>query len=556
MASLTLTADQIRRIKERHGKLKDVRTAFDGQYRDLQKYFAPHRGRFVTSDRNRGGKKITGIVNGTSLIAARTLAAGMMSGLTSPTRPWFALNVADPLISEARGTRIWLDSVNQLMLDVFQRSALYDALATVYLELGIFGVAAMSTVGSSETGLSARALTVGEYSIASDDRGKVNTFFREFEASVGQLVQWFGKDNCSAKTQSAYDRGDYDSGIVVIHAVQPNAFFDPTSLVGAFKRFSSVYLEIGGDEGKTLGVSGFDEFPVMVPRWEVTSTDDYGGNSPAMVALGDTQALQTLEKKKAQAIEKVNNPPMVADTSLRNEPATVLPGGITYVQNSTGKGFSPAYQINPPIDYMSAEVERHQDRINRAMFSDLFLMLQALDDRQRTAREISERHEEKLLMLGPVLERLHEELLKPLVDRAFSIMSRNGWLPPAPPELQGQELKVEFISVLAQAQKAVSNGANQQFLGFVQAVAQLNPQALDIVDFHELLIGVADASGVKPSVIRDKKTVEETQRKAQETQAAIAAQQIQGQAGMQQAQTMKTMGDTNMANAQQIAGAA
>ena len=48
-----------------------------------------------------------------------------------------------------------------------------------------------------------------------------------------------------------------------------------------------------------------------------------------MDALGDIKQLQLEQKRKAQAIDKNVNPPMIADPSMKNEPASLLPGAVT-----------------------------------------------------------------------------------------------------------------------------------------------------------------------------------------------------------------------------------
>ena len=55
------------------------------------------------------------------------------------------------------------------------------------------------------------------------------------------------------------------------------------------------------------------------------------------------------------------------------------------------------------------------------------------------------RKEEKLMMLGPVLESLHGDLLKPLVDWAFEEMFKHNLFDPPPRELEGWPIEIELI---------------------------------------------------------------------------------------------------------------
>jgi len=84
--------------------------------------------------------------------------------------------------------------------------------------------------------------------------------------------------------------------------------------------------------------------------------------------------------------------------------ASILPGDITYQDVREGQqGFKPVYQVDPRINELEQKQAQVRQRIQRAFYEDLFLML-ANDYRndRPTAREIDERHEEKLLALGPV----------------------------------------------------------------------------------------------------------------------------------------------------------
>ena len=66
-----------------------------------------------------------------------------------------------------------------------------------------------------------------------------------------------------------------------------------------------------------------------------------------------------------------------------------------------------------------------QNAIKQGFFNDLFLMI--LSDKNMTATEVARRHEEKLAILGPVIERQNSEMLDlVLVDgHAKGIVTRN-----------------------------------------------------------------------------------------------------------------------------------
>ena len=115
---------------------------------------------------------------------------------------------------------------------------------------------------------------------------------------------------------------------------------------------------------------------------------------PGMLALGPVKALQLLQKRKSQLIDKATNPPMVAPTSSR---ISVPPssGDITYIDQITGQdGFRPAYLVNPSTADLVADIQDTRQIINSAYFVDLFMMLQNINTRSMPVEAVIEMKEE------------------------------------------------------------------------------------------------------------------------------------------------------------------
>lgn len=539
----TIKPETQRQIYDRRlGELTTERSSFIKHWQDLSDYILPRQARFTVTDRNRGDRKNSKILDNTATLATRTLASGMMSGITSPARPWFQLRTSDPKLNELTPVKMWLDLVKTRMAEVFLRSNLYTTLPITYSDLGVFGTHAFAVLEDDEDVIRCYPFPVGSYAIGASYRGNVDTVYREFQMTVRQVVGQFGLEACSTSTKSLWERGNREAWIDVVHVVEPNDNYDERKAASKYKRFKSCYYEKGAEGDQMLREAGFEEFPVMAPRWSLTGEDIYG-HSPAMDALGDIKVLQLEQKRKAQAIDKMVNPPMIAPSSLRNQRASLLAGDVTYVDvTQGGQGFTPAYEINPRINELMMDIQENQGRIRRAFFEDLFLMM-ANDQRSNiTAREIQERHEEKLLMLGPVLERLNDELLDPLIDRTFGIMMRMGLIPPPPKELEGMDLSVEYVSVMAQAMKLTGITGIERLMSFAGNMAQANPQVLDKIDFDQTLDEYANMVGVPPSIIKDDDTV----GKLRAERAAMEAQAQQQAMVAQTAETAKTMSDVKI----------
>jgi len=301
--------------------------------------------------------------------------------------------------------------------------------------------------------------------------------------------------------------------------------------------FRSLYWEVGSPKDTCLRSGGYEEFPILAPRWDVTTSADVYGRGPGWDGLGDVKMLQKMQKQKLVALDKMVDPPIQRDASVQGEVNT-LPGGITYSSaTSPNAGVRPAYQVQPDLNSLEFSIEKTSRAIEKTFYSDLFLMLAQGDQRAMTAREVIERHEEKLLALSPVIDRLESELLDPLIDRTFAIAMRAGLIPPPPAELQGTDLKVEYVSMLAQAQKMVGTTAIEQAMRFIGSLISVSPEIVDMVDFGEAIQKYCEMLGIPPKVVKAPEIV--AQVRAQRAQAQQAAQQAQAKQNMiQGAQTM------------------
>ncbi|ELY6298817.1 phage tail protein [Cronobacter sakazakii] len=538
------------------GMLEQERTTFEPHWRELSDFIIPRGSRFLTSEANRGDRRNNKIVDPTATMANRTLSSGMMSGITSPARPWFKLATPDPEMMDYGPVKLWLETVQNRMNDMFNKSNLYQSLPIIYSSLGTFGTGALAVLEDDEDVIRTMPFPVGSYYIANSPRLSVDTCFRKFSMTVRQLVREFGLNNVSSSTKSAFENGTYEKWVDVVHAVYPNMNRETGKMNAKNKAFRSVYFEVGGDNDKVLRESGYDEFPVMAPRWEVNGEDVYGSSCPGMIALGQVKALQLEQRRKAQQIDKQTNPPMIGPTSLKTQRVSLLPGDITYVDQVTGaEGLRPAYMVNPNLGDLLGDIQDTRQLINSAYFVDLFMMLQNVNTRSMPVEAVIEMKEEKLLMLGPVLERLNDEFLDPLIDRAFSMMARKNMLPPPPDVMQGMPLRIEYISVMAQAQKAIGLSSLERFVGFVGNLASAKQEALDKLDVDQAIDNYAVMSGVSPTVVVPQEQAQQTRNdRAQQQQQAMALQT--GMAAVQGAKTLSEAktADPNLLTA--LAGAA
>lgn len=533
-------------IKSYRKRLQALNSEFDTflpLYRELSDYHLAHSGRFLVSDRNKGYKRNTKQINNTSRLAVRTLASGLHAGMTSPSRPWFRLSSGDAQLDNVAAVKAWLFAVQTVMYNVFSKSNFYNSVHANYAELGVFGVGAIGVYEDFENVIHCQPYTIGSYRLATNGKNIVDVFYREYDITVSQCVSQFGYDKCSKSVQKQFDDGNTENWITIVYLVEPNDKRDHNSPLARDKKFRARYFEQSCQDEKFLRESGHDEFPIMAPRWDVIGEDVYATDCPGMTALGDTKALQLGEKRLYQALDKVVSPPLQGPSGMRNK----LPNGtprsddIIWTDNAADK-LSSIYDFRPDLNAMAAINDKAEFRIKKAFYEDLFLMLSQTDRREITAREVAEKHEEKLLALGPVLERLNTELLDPVINRVFNILQRNGVLPVPPEELQGKELNIEYVSVLAQAQRMVSTGSVERVAQFAMGLSQVWPESRHKIDASQAIDDYAESIGINPAIIRSDDQVAEMvaqdQAQAQQAQMMMMAQQA--------AETAKTTGEASV----------
>lgn len=538
------------RLYSRWSALKNERSSYMSHWKEISDYLLPRSGRYFVNDRNRGERRHNNIYDNTGTRALRVLGAGLMGGATSPARPWFRLATADPDLMDYMPVKLWLSAVQRQMLDIFQRSNTYRSLHSMYEEIGAFGTGAAVMMDDFDEVIRHHVLTAGEFAIATDYRGNVTTMYREFQKTVSEIVGEFGIDNVSNSIKTLHDRGSLDTWVTLVHAIEPRIDRDPKMRDAKNMPYKSVYFELGSDKGEYLRESGFKVFRGLVPRWSATGGDIYG-SSPGMEALGDIKQLQHEQLRKAQAIDYMTRPPLQAPSSMKNREIDTLPGGTSYVDMSgAAGGIKTAFEVRLELNHLLADIQDVRGRINQTFYTDLFLMLANSTRTNMTATEVAERHEEKLLMLGPVLERLHNELLDPLIEITFSRMIETGLVPPPPQELQGVDLNVQYVSMLAQAQRAVATNGIDRFVGNLGAVAQFKPEVLDKFDTDRWADAYSDMLGIDPElIVPNEKVALIRQSRAQAAQAAQQqAQSAQAAATARDLAAAKTTEDSALTN--------
>ena len=554
-----------RHVNERLLGLRVNRYSWWVHARELADFLLPRRYKWLITPNQmtRGSPINQHILDSTGTIAARNLASGMMSGISSPTRPWFRLKIGRIDSTQTSPIALWLAECERLMMLVFQESNFYNSIGIAYFDLVIFGTAVMLIYEDFDNVIHCFNPCFGEYYVDNDGKMRPLVFYREFTLTTAQVVDQFGRENVSDQVGRLYDEGKagLTREIIVAHAIEPNDQPDKYGVPRNFK-FRECYWEWGGSTSPQGGISyapgflrkrGFFEAPHITVRWDLVSNDAYG-RSPGMDALPDVKQLQQEVRRKAQAIDKSVNPPMVADIQLKNQPASLLPGGTTYLAGmmQTGNaGFAPVYgNWRPGIAEISEDLNEIRQRIKTIFFNDLFQVISQFQTRSNvSATEIDARRSEAMVMLGPVLERIQYELLDPIIDRTFSVMARAGVIPPPPPEIAGQNIDIEYVSMLLTAQLAAATSGIERTLQLAGGLVGVDPGVMDNLDLDFAVAKYSNLMNNDPRLIRSPDQLQKIRQQRQQ-EAAQAQQAQQAETASKLAAGGKALSETDIGGGQ------
>ena len=547
-------------------KLRSVmynqRGAFEPEWKKLAQYILPKRARYYNeSDDGESSDDYSDIMNNTATYSATTLKNGMMAGITSPYFPWFRLTTRNQDHSESEDVKIWLEDVRQRMFSVFEKSNLYDTLPIIYGDLGVFGTGVMIMEECLDNVVHFQDLEVCSYYIANDSKYQTRVFYRDFTLTVRQVVEKFGDKGSqgnydlskfSYNVQRLWKEGRYEESVSICHFVVPNTKGRRNDAISsAHKKYVSLYYERGATNNSEhysikstpsdikdyLSIKGFDYFPVLAPKWEKRSRSSYGTDCPGMKCIGDIKQLQAMEYDLAEAAELGVRPPMVASKDLENQYTSIQPGDVVHTDGQFREAFQ-APRNTGDLHTIKLEI---QERIKKAFQENLFLQFTDSDRRQITATEVIEKKQEKLLILGPVLQNLRTDLLDPLIEGTFNMMMVQGLIPEPPEGVKGS-LKVEYSSIMTKAQKRVGVDSVELFLQFMANLTEYNPYIIENVNMDQLVSVYGEMISIPPGILRDEDEIEEIR------EGRMRQEQAQRQSEMlaQEASTIKDLSQSKV----------
>ena len=506
--------DFVKSLVKRYEHLKNRRGNWDTHYQELADYMLPRKADIVRK-RSRGEKRMELIFDGTALQSVDLLAASLHGMLTSGATPWFHLDIKDADLGRDDDVREWLQDTSTRMMRAFSHSNFETEVHEMYVDLVVFGTGCMFVENDKEA-LRFSTRHISEFYVQENQFGIVDTVFRVYRSPARQIVQRFGVDNVTDYILKVF-QDKPDEEIEILHAVVPRINRDPRKQDNKNMPYASFYIDM--QTSKLLSESGFQEFPYIVPRF-LKATGETMGRSPAMVALPDVKMLNLMSKTIIQAAQKLIDPPLLVPDDGFLLPIRTQPGGLNFFRSGTRDMITPLNTgANIPIG-LSME-EQRRGAIRSAFFVDQLLSGQTPN---MTATEVVQRQEERMRVIGPVLGRLMNEMLRPLIDRVFALMLRSNLLAQPPEILQGRDVDIEYVSPLARAQKSTSLNSTMKALEILMPLAQSIPVG-DHIDPDGLVRHVTDALGVPKSALRSDREVQQVREERAQAEQEMMEQQ-------------------------------
>lgn len=513
-------------ICKRFDSLKSLRRPHENVWQECFDNTYPLRGSGFNSDvidAQQGQTKKARIMDSTATDSVRILASGIMSGLTPANSRWFQLDVGD----ETEDERRWLDMAAQTLwenihmanFDAEAFEAIVDIVCAGWFCLYIDENKTAGGLQFTQWHLSS------VYATSTQMNGMIDTVYRCFTLTAAQALNEFG-DDLSENTKKLAEKKP-DEKVEFVHAIFPRD--SDTGKLSKNLPIASYHIEVKAK--KIVRESGYNEMPVVFPRWMMIPESCYGVG-PVFDVLPDVKMLNELKRMEIAAADLAIAGMWIAEDDGVLNPRTVKVGARKIIIANSVDSMKPL-QTGSNFQLSEMMTEQIQRSIRKVMMAD---QLQPQDGPAMTATEVHVRVNLIRQLLGPIYGRLQAEYLQPLIERCFGLAYRAGVFGIAPESLAGREFSIKYISPLARAQKLEDVTAIERLHMNIAQIAQVKPEVLDLVDEDSAVRTLSSALGVPANVIRkanDVQTIRDNraqqQQAAQQQQMAMQMQEMAGQ---------------------------
>ncbi len=468
--------------------------------------------RDFTVQRAKGQQRTVRIYDTTTRDAQKNLSAALHALLTNPATRWHEMRWQTTELNEFEEAVRYLEQIKRRVGHAFGKpdSGFSTEIHEVYNDLPSFGTACMYI--SDDPGFGARFMSrpLAEIYFDVDQAKMVKVVFRSFKLKAWQAVEFFGAERVP-KAAAKLDN-DPTKEFQFLHHVKQNDAPIPGRLDASGMPWESIYISM--EDKSIIDEGGFWENPYLIPRWEVDAGEMYG-RCPAIDHLPDQKMLNSMWRTYIRTTEKAGDPPVLVDHDgvMPGSQVRITPNAqIVVLNDGTNRDPVRYLESRAQIQWSVEMIETRSQKIEKGFHSEI---IQAFRDPRMTATQFLGLQRLAQRLLSPVLGRIQPSLLDPMIKRVFGIESRRSDFPQPPPALQAlfeqrpdlAELKIEYISPVARAQKASEAQAILDSFAAATAIAEKIPDVLDNIDGDAAVRAVFEGNGVPIEILRRKDDV-------------------------------------------------
>jgi hypothetical protein len=546
-------SDQATDILSRWQQMKTARMNWDVRWDECARYIMPRKGNILTKN-TPGEQQTINLYDSTAEEAAGIFAAGMMTHIMPAGEKWFRFQ-PKPGSEASDELKTWLDQVTDIATDAIYSSNFYLTAHEDCLDAGVFGTSVYLCEEGKRNKLNFISIPVGTFAVEEDCEGMVDTVGREWQWTVRQAAQEWGKENLGKQQQEALNSADPNARnrtFTYVHFVEPRADsgYAGGPAIAPKRPIRSVFICV--EDKQVIMESGYYSMPYFCSRL-LRSNNEVYGRGPGIQVMPEIKLVNAMERDLLTWIELMGNPPWLAPDDLSGQ-IDNRPGGVTYWDSTNQNAKPEQLQLKGRVDLAEQKTEQKRNRIRMAFYNPLFQMLTNMEEqkREKTAYEVQQMVAEKLLLFSPLFARYVVEKLNPMLARVVDVLARSGMLPPPPEDANGAEYEITYVSKIALAIKAAENQSFATMVQLVNSVAEaLDPAARNVVKWTEGVREIARNVGMPSRLLRSDREVQ--QLTAQQNEAAAAAQQAQ--TAELASRSVKNLGPKAQERAAEMAGA-
>lgn len=476
----------------------------------------PHRTYWMEAQTEQGPRANQHIVDSTHILALRSYVAGFLEGNTSATRPWARIQSKDEELNLVPENHTWLDKYTRRVHNALSSSNYYSSAGVFYGDYGVFNTGA-HFIDELDDGLFFHNLVPGSYFVIANSFGEAVVLVIERSLTVKALVDRYAKkkngawdwSNISKRVRELYEKSEYTQMIDIVTVVEENPDFNPEEpqvllnrkwIRKTYELASASGPHYQGNEsvgidpmdkseaGVFLHISASKRKPFIVGASDRSGNFEYGEKGPTTDALGLIKSLNKKAIGKDQALEQMLRPALQGPANLRKSYITTAPNSYVPLDASSlsQKGLRSIFEINPAIGSLIQDVSDLRQQVDKLYYADYLLYL-SRNPKTRTAAETNAIVNEQQLIIGPNLQSLNFTYNVPVIEFVMDfVLDSDPFLEPPPEALAGSFLKVDFISVFAQAQKAADLPSVERYLQMIMNVGQIDPRIFDKANLDKI----------------------------------------------------------------------